>query len=604
MKFLGENVKKENVMFLNSMYIDAKAGEGKDYSCIIYKDLKTGEKKLHVTPNPEMDIFFTKEEFRDYSHNLQHIESYKVEQHTVPYRSLISYIAKHGGPEYQNYIKRCIDNKNWGAINEIHKYPYVFGSDYVYDNFIRIQWLLHNDHDKPKPITKQFLDIETDIIDIKGFPKDGNCPINAVTMVDEKDMKCYTFLLRNPKNPLIQEFEDTVDDFIDELHEAFDETYGELEYNIYMYDEQDEGEMLKDLFRLINLLKRDFMLIWNHTFDIPFIIARFKVLGLDPEVYMCHNDFPARILNFVYDKNNKDWKNKSDYFNISSYTTFLDQMSSYAGLRKGMGERRSYGLTDVARDEIGDTKLDYDEESNLKTLPYVNYKKFVMYNIKDVLLQLGIERKTGDIDNLYQRSYTNATPYNKIFRQTVFIKSRAFVDYYKIGYILGNNANIQYGKRRDEEKSKDDKFDGALVSDPMLNGCNGIKVMGVPSMFIYDNSVDFDFKSMYPFVIIAFNNSPASMIGKLIIDKDNSIIYTEEFIEEHQLEDLGKDFIDNYLIGNVANMGSKWFGLPTFLEINKRIQEHFGINKFKVIDMSPSDYSMVYVDKITIGVEE
>ena len=44
---------------------------------------------------------------------------------------------------------------------------------------------------------------------------------------------------------------------------------------------------------------------------------------------------------------------------------------------------RSKKLNDVGMSELKDTKLDYSEEANIKTLPYVDYKKFVKYNIKD-----------------------------------------------------------------------------------------------------------------------------------------------------------------------------------------------------------------------------
>ena len=82
-------------------------------------------------------------------------------------------------------------------------------------------------------------------------------------------MTSFTFLLRNEKNPQIQEFEDTIDDFIQELHEAFDDTYGYIDYRFYMYD--DERDLIKDVFKLINTLKRDFILIWNMSrVDAPY----------------------------------------------------------------------------------------------------------------------------------------------------------------------------------------------------------------------------------------------------------------------------------------------------------------------------------------------
>jgi len=417
MKFLGK-MKSDNIMFLETIYhFPNKERKYKDSLDIIYKDLNTGEKHILTIDEPEMDIYFTKEEFRNFQHNKSFSPLSETECHRTKYKDLPFYIAKQAGEEYLTYIKQKLETRNRYAINNLHKYRYVFGSDYNIENWYRIQWLLNYHNDKPKPITKTYLDIEVDSIEVIGFPKDGECPVNAITLIDETSNTCFTFLLENENNPQIEKFKKDIDNFVEELHKVFDESYGVLKYNIYMYE--DESEMLIDTFKLINTLKRDFLMIWNIGFDVPYLIARMKELNLDPKEIMCHPDFNIKELMFVKDMRNFKVANKGDYFKISSYTVFLDQMIVYSALRKGASELRSNALTYVAEKEISDTKLDYSEDGNIKTLPYRNYKKFVMYNIKDVLLQLGIERKVNDIDNVYQRSYTNATTYKKVFRQTV-----------------------------------------------------------------------------------------------------------------------------------------------------------------------------------------
>ena len=92
-----------------------------------------------------------------------------------------------------------------------------------------------------------------------------------------------------------------------------------------MYD--DELKMIKDVFSLINMLKRDFMLIWNgFGFDIPYIIDRIKVLGETPENIMCHSDFKRKQCYFKKDLINYKVANKSDCLKLSSYTKYIDQM--------------------------------------------------------------------------------------------------------------------------------------------------------------------------------------------------------------------------------------------------------------------------------------
>lgn len=256
------NFKRDTTMLVNLIYHRGrKDTDWVDYMSVITKDLSTGEKKLTTIGKPEIEIYFTKDEYRDYDYNKSFIEIEKTEKHTVPYSNLEFYIADKAGPEYVAAIKDCIKNRNRSKMKNIHKYRNVFGSDYDIENWYRIWWYLNKDNDKRKPITKQYADIEVDGIDFAGFPKNGECPINAVTIVDEESLSSFTFLLRNPRNPQIQEFEDTIDEFVQELHDDFDDVYGNLDYKIYMYD--DERELIKDMFKLIHTLKRDFIMFWN-----------------------------------------------------------------------------------------------------------------------------------------------------------------------------------------------------------------------------------------------------------------------------------------------------------------------------------------------------
>jgi hypothetical protein len=80
-------------------------------------------------------------------------------------------------------------NRRAGARNickELFKYPYVLGADYDYTDYLRIEWALHyHNNDIHVHVDKMFMDIEVDGIDVPGFPKPGECPVNAVSLIDE-----------------------------------------------------------------------------------------------------------------------------------------------------------------------------------------------------------------------------------------------------------------------------------------------------------------------------------------------------------------------------------------------------------------------------------
>lgn len=484
MKFLGNNVKPDDVMLLNMVYsYGSKDTDFADSLEIIYRDLQTNEKKLKVIKKPEIEIYFTKPEYRDYDYSKAYIEIDKTDKHLCPVKNVPWYIAKQAGEQYVTALKEMVASGDRRGINKMHKYPYVFGSDMDAESFYRVHWLLEYDNDKPKQLTKAFFDIEVDTIMIPGFPQDGECPVNIITLVNEENRSVYTLMLNNPGNPLIAEFMNEIDSFVDELHEMFDEVYGVFEYNLYMYD--DEAELITSFYKILNSLKPDFLLGWNSFgFDEPYLIARMKNLNLDPYEIMTHPDFFNKVCKFVKDDRNFDIKNKSDRFELSSYTKHIDHMRLYAATRKGRSELRSFNLNYVGRMEVGDEKIDYSEEANIKTLPYVNYKLFVIYNIKDVLLEYAIEKKANDIDNLYFRSYSNCSPYDKVFKQTFMLKRRAYYEYLLEGNILANNINVF----NNEESS----FSGALVANPLLNSNAGVELFGYPSMYVFDNVIDMD----------------------------------------------------------------------------------------------------------------
>ena len=598
MKFLPDNINKDDIMLLDVKYVRGnKSNDYTDTLYIVYKEISTGTKKLYTINKPEIDIYFTKEEFRDYDYNKTFMELEKTEKIRCRYTSIPWTIAKTAGGEYEQALKQMMEKGDFRSKDKMNLYPYVFGSDLPIDAFYRVNWLLNYDNDAEKHPTKQFLDIEVDTISIPGFPKPGECPINAVSLVDEPTKTVYTFLLENEANPQIQEFKENINDIIQEAHEMFDESYGIFDYKIFMYREEDELEMIIDIFKLINTLKTDFLLVWNAGFDLPYFVARIEKLGGDPTEIICHKDFKNKVCYYKKDEKNFKVANKSDAFICTSYTKYVDQMILYAATRKGQKELRSNSLNYTGRDELGDEKIDYTEDANIKTLPYVNYKLFYLYNVKDTLLQYGIEKKVNDIDNLYLRTYSNCTGYDQIFKQTVMLKSRAYYEFLLQGLILGNNINvhIQHG---------DSTFSGALVGDPRLNDFCGVMLFGKRSMFIFNDAIDFDFSSMYPHIIISFNIERNTLVGKLIIldDEFNVDRYIHGFDgidvdtnkwnssdddddDEEKEADLkydgGADFMDNYLTGDILSMGTKWFKLPTISEIDSKFKEEMNIRPYK-----------------------
>ena len=490
-------LKGRRLMLINMVYTrPSKLTDWKDYLVIIYRDLITGRKERMIMEDPMINLYVVKEECRTFRKPRHFLTMDQLEVRPVKYRNVLYEIAKIAGDKYVEYYK---DHPSLRDRKQLFKYPYVLGGDIDIVTYYMTLWNEQCGNDERKSPTKAFLDIEVDQIDYEGaIARHGECEINAVTIVDNNTNICHTFLYDNGNNPQIPEFVNNQSEFQKTLHEMFDESYGVLDYRIYMFD--DEREMLIQLFKLIHTVDPDMILIWNMAFDIPYMISRMQELGIDPRDIMCRQDFPTNSLYYFEDKRTFEFANKKDYFQISDSVHYVDQLINYAALRKSQGAVKKVNLGAVAQKELKDTKLDYSDAGNIRTLPYECYERFVAYNIKDVLLQMGLERKNKDMDNLYVISTGNNIPYKDAIKQTVTFRGLMYGYLKKNGIVLGHNVNFdQSSDKYDEDgeliDDEDESFEGAINGDPMLNLANGVSIYGAPSMFLYGLTIDFDFSS-------------------------------------------------------------------------------------------------------------
>ena len=622
-------INRENAMLVDIQYAKAKRKEGiNDYLYLIYKDLRTGEKHLETIEEPKMTFFYEKEEFRDHTYNKIFTELDKVTPYTVKYRDIINAISQLQGPEGKRRLKEIYDSKQYDRLKEILADPYVFGADFDIRVWYRYHWLKELNNDKVKVISKGFGDIEVDTFESIGMPDPKWNPIDLVTVIDGDNKKVYTFSLigveckekdidlmskesqkshelfrrKMYKKRLEQQayWSSHIDELYEEIHKFFDENYPDFEYKVFFY--KNELKMLHHIFQLINKLNKDMFAFWNISFDIPYIISRLEALGDNPTEVICPPEIPNKAIYFKKDKFHFEIKNKTDFFRCTSPTIYVDQMINYAAIRKGQSELRSNRLTYIAKKEIGDEKLDYSEDGNIKTLSYHNFLKYILYNIKDVLLQWGIENRTQDMETVYVSSYENITPYEDVFKQTVTLRDCSYLYYMDQGVIPGTNVNslfFEYGKNNksqyDEDgnikegKEDDVGFEGALVGDPRLIEKFGIRLFGKQTDNIFLKSIDLDMSAFYPYTIITNNIIASALAFKVLISaglfdvkggkfKFNGYT-TKQMLPDAKdsfSDDVAKEFGDNLQSRNYLQMGYKWFNFPNVNDVYKAMKKTYG----------------------------
>ena len=573
-----------DLTLLNTHYQYPVYQDGKkisdDFLILVYKDNITGEKHHEIINKPKYTYYIMNEDEEIPNYNKLFIERDKVHPIETNFIDLEKSIAEHTGNI--EFWKQNIYGRNKAENKKLHTLPQVFFSDVDIQDHYRFKFAMTYKNDVIK-LNKGFFDIEVDGKFAAGdFVQMGECEINCVSYLDERSRKIYTFILKNENNPLIAEFENEISDgkfglkeiraFIKDAvggEDNYNKYYlGEFTYELLFYDY--EIELIEDLFRVIHMCDADFVEGWNSSgFDLEYIIARIQVLGYDPAEIMCNKEWDVKVVkNFVDERNKSNFAERGDYTFISGNPVFMDQMIQYASRRKSKeGSYYSFKLDDIGLYETGIQKLDYSHiTDSVLELPWLNFKVFVLYNIMDTIVQKCIENKTQDLEYIFAKCIVNNTSYRKGHRQTIYLINRMASDWYKQGYIIGNNTN--------KSNPTPPKFLGALVHDPLHNNdYSRLKING-RAIWICDNLQDYDYKSLYPSITLEFNIAPNTQIGKIEISEK---VYENENMYNVDPEKYSRagEFIENLVTDNEIEFCKRWFHLAGFNELLEDANEYF-----------------------------
>lgn len=570
-----------------------------DTMTIVYKDNTTGKKGIEVIEKPNYVFYMLKNNIPTPNYDMFFTDMKNLDEIKCKYRDVNKAIAEkldqyEGTTKYTDIFKKNIRDGNYRANMEFQKSRRVFGSDIPINDFYRMRFAEQYKNTET-PVSRAYLDIEVDVkLSPTDFPTNGNCPINAISYFEHDTKRLFTFLLNQKDvNPKSNEFCSTVDNhaFNNEFKDFLNETLGSekvkdfklenIQTKVLVYN--DELTLLKDLFGYINYTKPDFLMVWNMSFDIPFIINRIIALGGNPKEIMCIHDISPLYenCNYIVDSDHEDFSTKGDYADITSYTVYLDQLIQFASRRRGGAQYRSYSLDYIGNEMAGVQKLHYESiAANVMDLPYNDYRTFVKYNMMDVLVQYCIEFKADDILYVFDKALLNCTEYKKVHRQTIYLSNRATIMFKNFGdYVLGNNLN--------KFKPKPTvKYEGAYVADPCKFGDKyKDKVNGVPIMRA-SNAIDFDFTRLYPSITQEYNMAPNTEIGYIKIPTK---IYEAENATHNEKYTRSGQFIEDMTSECDIEFAHRWFNLASFKEAYADIIEYFNTEESSFYRMVNDD---------------
>ena len=304
----------------------------------VHYDDGTYEPKLIKKTNHQRNFWIAKRREQNYQEKKERfpidgLDEYKTTEH-----------------ELQESIKRALD-MGWynGNPNKFMNSPYLFGTDISSSAVLKEEIRRANRHVKETYNSVAVYDIETNVLTGPDGKTDQRVICSSLTF---KDKICTTVL---------KSFLGDIRDPLQKLHAALERYLGRFvkarkikEWDLHIFD--DERDVIAFPFQRAHEWRPDFVTIWNINYDIPHILKRMELLGMNPEDVFCdpaidkefryfrYTEGPARktsnagvTINFIPAER---WHTAE--FPASFY--LIDSMCVYQKLRVHKGKLASYGL--------------------------------------------------------------------------------------------------------------------------------------------------------------------------------------------------------------------------------------------------------------------
>lgn len=587
-----------------SLLFDVRYSRSPENFEIIYWSPITKQLEVQYEP-PIVDIWFLKEEYRTNQYQISQAESDKCYPVYCKVSDIPKAIAINIGGEYKEFFD---NNSATMRSNELAKHmcecPWVFKADFSPDVYFRLRWLQkYGDQIDVSKVTYSFLDIECDVIDKTVDPKDikdVTQPVNAVTLILPEQKICAVMVLGpRPKNKLHPKFhnllmkqevefnwlvnnQETFKMMVKEDDEDNKKFLKDYEIRLHIFDFHDEIKLIKTIFDYINKYRPMFCLSWNGKFDQNYLLHRIEYLGYDPKEFFIPEAFKTQQLYYHEDNSgNFSFKNSSDWFYTSTYTIYICQLRLFAMIRKSQAERRSYSLSSVGKDVAKIDKLTQTKSGAFRQFAYTDFLKFILYNVRDVVVQLAIELKSNDCQSLVGRSYMFATQYAKCFKETHIVRNMRESIFEEEGFVQACTLLV--------DPTLDTAFKGAFVAPPEHNKPTGLILNGKRLNLIMYGVLDADAASYYPSTKMGMNMDPMSLLYKCIVNNDvfqngmcNNNSFNQVYIwydskNRAHAEDMTGPLLNTYKNMNECSLMSNWFNEPTIAEVFEYLDTQFGV---------------------------
>ncbi len=442
-----------------------------------------------------------------------------------------AYIKSPNGNQVSLYGDSCKKITYW--TDEDVKKGIILESDIPIETKALID-MYKNDDNVSENHRDVFFDIECEVTNGMPNPKQAKNKITAIGMYERSSDTYYLFILDTKGNIQSGEIDNP-------------QINGVPINKLIICSCKNETELLIKFLDIYEKIKPTVLTGWNiEQFDIPYLYNRLmNVLGEDA----ANSLSPIGIVK---------WSDLRERYVIAG-VSILDYLSLYKKFT--YSEEPSYRLDAIGKRRINIGKVEYS--GSLDDLFKNDIKKFIEYNLNDVLIVVKLDDKYKFIDLVKGICHKCHVPYEDVYMSSRFLEG-AILTYMRRNNIVCPNKrkidvkfesrvyqNLNSNRLKVKNISQLTPINGTLESERTVGGktillkYNGIDVennefflvnnlpanildtdifkLSFPGAFVkepiagrYAWLYDLDAKAMYPNIIITLNISPETKLGRVI----------------------------------------------------------------------------------------
>lgn len=378
---------------------------------IVHLKDETHVANLRLIQNFEFDIYATKQAFRNHTdkkewEKIERLQKYKTTQ-----------------TKMAETVARVLNLPRDRKMRQYGRSQYLYGTDISLP--ARIKGMYKRRYDLFTKNSVAVFDIETDV-SVSEVITEQPITMASISFKDRAVLavdKSFFKGIINPEEKIEKAIQQYLGSMIGQDKEGNPITRDiikERNLKFFVHIVDGEAEVIRTCFKYAHEWKPDIMAVWNLDFDVPHVLRRLALHGVDPADIFCDPSIPKKFRQVTYREGARkqvtnNGTNKAlppaeqwHTFNSMSSFYFIDAMALYKRIRMAKGNEESYALDAVLDKHLGLRKLKFKEADHLiengstglawHDFMQTRYKaEYCVYNLFDCISVELLDEKNQDM---------------------------------------------------------------------------------------------------------------------------------------------------------------------------------------------------------------